>query len=419
MHLPVDLINFNATVRVLEPLLVADVTTLWVRFLPYGDRLLTQKGESPSPQHYADMTRSVLPPPPLAAFLKNRQLEKRLSVEAFAEKLSCKTDTIKDIYDGKTQAARPKTLAKINKFIEESYAQDSERANSLKDQLVEINNLARRTYGGPFPFHLEALRRLVNQRPRDCVDILVDCADYGSFFHPALHRLIVKMLVDLRKSGRAIRMLVAGPIRPITSAAEFIEMKHEERMADMHFIEYLNRYIEYLRDEKSTDAQPFREWLDEHKADDCREILSWVKCYAQQDQVPSADELCAWMNRASSTVYNPAGTFTASRDDGGPLLALLWSRERYFEEMLLRSGVALKRAGALPPAITFWLSGKRAIYVFNETKLEERGWAFSTLLVAKDERPRKISVLKSVFENHWTQAPEYKFLECAASTAVV
>ncbi len=363
------------------------------------------------------MTSSILPPPPLAIFLEDLRTELNLSREDFAEGIDCDPKTIKNIRKGDTQKVNPKTLNKFIEFIERQ-CENHQKADTFKKQLIETNELARQTMGGRFPYHLEAVRKLLNNKTgvRNGVDILVDCADYGSFFHPLLHGMISKRLITL--SGRiAVRVLAVGPIQPITSAAEFMNVEHKKRMGDENFKKYLDYYLAHLRNKKRAEHSSFREWLNTHIADDCREMLSWVRRYALHREALGADHLSHWMNRAQSIVYDSDATFTADPDDEGPLLALLWSRERYFEEILLGSGVNFKRLGTQAPAVTIWLTGRSAIYAFNQTDLKARGWAFSTMLIKGKMRNDCLFVLSSIFDKHWAEDPAaYSFSKCSAAT---
>ncbi len=64
-------------------------------------------------------------------------------------------------------------------------------AHGLKKQTRQMDHLLERVWTqhcGEFPWHLDEIKDLIKNTTRyDSIDILADCADYGSFFAPELH----------------------------------------------------------------------------------------------------------------------------------------------------------------------------------------------------------------------------------------
>lgn len=68
---------------------------------------------------------------------------------------------------------------------------------------------------GQFPQHTKKLAKIVQSATRNLL-IMVDCADYGSFWSPDDHRRLHEAIKAARKRGLPVRMLLIGQLAPIT-----------------------------------------------------------------------------------------------------------------------------------------------------------------------------------------------------------
>ncbi len=353
-------------------------------------------------------------------------------------------DTLQDIRIPKVDT--------INKFlIWLSWAEllgylDTAECRECTTRLIQSTSSAR-AKGGAFPENLDTLKRLIGDVIEQSTEVengkhpwlhvLADCADFGSYFGPKGHKEIFNGLLQLgeQKPKLDIRMLVYGPVQAVTFASRFSRESAQARMRDEDFKRYLPDYLRHLRSEDETRREEekqrrpvrFELWLRYHSDDESEELLTWIQKYVPMKYRRSitGPVLRRLINCAIDKVFINHGTFTERDEDADALLALLWCREKYFEELLLWHGIDLRRKGSKAPAIIMWLGKEKGAYGFLQTAPKDialQGWIFDAALIPPTQKAREpskprgkmLQVFESIFYNVWNGARREREPACFA-----
>ncbi len=242
-----------------------------------------------------------------------------------------------------------------------------------------------------FPHHLTYIIELIESCSRDdTFRILADCADYGSFFHPVLHRRMIKALVAAYDKGVDVQIVVGGPTRHFTQSSVLFGKNFSDVFGASHFVEDYRVYIDHLRAERVSD-EAFKNWIDARKRPgfERKAFLGWLaqNCPTRKTMrdspLPeppmtiSLSSLKRLLDRCSE-VINGGKPFR--RKEGRAFVLMLYCREAYFEEWLgARLSRKVERRPEYPERIFFWLKNKnRAAFMIVGVDEETRGSMMTT-----------------------------------------
>jgi hypothetical protein len=239
---------------------------------------------------------------------------------------------------------------------------------------------------GKFPDPLGDIAQLIDGATEgDTIDILADCADYGSFFAPTQHGEVFHAI------GRAstvrhvtVRMLMCGYLHHITHNSPYWEKSFSDLHNDPTFRKHLDTFLTYARD----DGQ-FKDWLERHatNTDAATDFLQWLNKYrdptkntADLPAVLTATELHELLTTCLEICRDNKEPVPS---DGPAFTLLLLCREKYFEG-LLRTVIAVDfRRFTDQTNLFFWMKSRRgtpleAAFTYVDAGDETRGLVFRT-----------------------------------------
>jgi hypothetical protein len=258
---------------------------------------------------------------------------------------------------------------------------------------------------GEFPQHLHEIVELVeNAGPGDSIDIMADCADYGSFFAPALHEATFQALVAATTRQVKVRLLACGPLHHITHNHPFWENSFGDLLSKPRFQKVLRQFLACIR----ADTR-FRAWLRTCATDatcltPLRKWLNGFRSKLDKTDLPTpvTEKALTLHLQQCADLADGAGEFEAAH--GAAFTLLLLCREKYFEDRL-KGGLAVDvaRLPSHPITLFFWMAtrGSRpreAVFMFAETGDEKGGLAFRT------RDPELLDVFTRTFQKRYAEA---------------
>ena len=122
--------------------------------------------------------------------------------------------------------------------------EQTKRMDNELNELIRLEGALSTRRIGPFPQHLDDIRMLAEKAETAmCLDMLVDCFDYGSFFEPGRHQTVHDSICGAVQRGVRVRLLVcaeSGP-QPLTGGQNLSRYSEQERE------ELLTKYFSALR----------------------------------------------------------------------------------------------------------------------------------------------------------------------------
>ncbi len=239
-----------------------------------------------------------------------------------------------------------------------------------------------------FNDHLSEIAGLINATPEGGrIKIMTDCADYGSFFNPKHHGAVVRALAMAKLKGIDVRMLVCGPVQPITQASGDHGKQLSELLSNEDSRNRLEAYLGHLRAEAVAD-NAFEQWLTARavigsgQQNDFKQWLIDNRAFrvGSVTQDITGECLNQVLERCGEVCFR--GTATFRQDEDAAFQALLLAREKYFEELLRCYQVRLIRALDRRPDVFFWLresERKDAAFMFAHARREQPGATMTTV----------------------------------------
>jgi hypothetical protein len=100
---------------------------------------------------------------------------------------------------------------------------------------------------GPFPDHLEDITNLISATSAGgTLDIIADCADYGSFYAPQLYGKLRAVMANARARNVRIRYLACGELHRFTANSPYFN-KVKSDLTAREKAEFSERLQSYLR----------------------------------------------------------------------------------------------------------------------------------------------------------------------------
>jgi len=248
---------------------------------------------------------------------------------------------------------------------------------------------------GPFPGHLKEICALVRDTNNGgTLDIIADCADYGSFYAPELYKELQSAMSDAKSKNVRIRYLACGGLHRFTANSPYFEKEKSDLngTGSAEFREKLRRYLDVV----SNDVL-FRDRLGEcfeHKAQ--RDFLiKWLTENAapQKEQVNWDAECRLHLQFICDLDFSQP--VMKLFDSDRKLDFLLFVRE-WFNEGVLRNVATVKRDPRMAP-LFMWLRDAEttAEAVFVLPSPYTGGFGFRTLDSVL------ILSLSSTFKRYW------------------
>jgi hypothetical protein len=285
----------------------------------------------------------------------------------------------------------------------------------MRAQAKRMDNVAKSMatrYIGDFPGHLDTIADLIRRsRARGTLDIISDCADYGSFFAPRSHQSVLYAVGDAISRGVIVRILACGPLQPITGNSQFHKLKFEEllcsKVGDREFGKYLHDYLEDLREDNK-----FREWLVGCATEEAKFAVfqKWLEINLRETEIEpeyaidptNVVQLKGYIEECLTKIAkNTSRTFSSG--EGAQFKVLLLCRERFFEEWL-RLTISFERLRNHRTSLFCWIKDSErdgeAVFSIANSGEKVRGLGFST------RDPQLIKVIAGTFESLWPKPCE-------------
>jgi hypothetical protein len=239
---------------------------------------------------------------------------------------------------------------------------------------------------GRFPAPLADVALLIDSATDgDTIDILTDCADYGSFFAPAHHSAVFHAIGRARVDRHvSVRMLVSGHLHHITHNSPYWEKNFDDLYRDPEFRKHLNAFLAVARADDE-----FKHWLERHLnlPEAAADFLQWLN--NNQDPTKPTGDLpssltAALLRELLATCHAICVEEQELKQSDGPAFTLLLlCREKYFEG-LLRTVVAVDfRRSTEQTNLFFWMRSRHdtpqeAMFTYIDAGDDTRGLIFRT-----------------------------------------
>ena len=257
---------------------------------------------------------------------------------------------------------------------------------SLRDNLSTLVQKLGTRLIGKFPEHLSDIALLIeNTEPGDAIEILADCADYGSFFAPKKHAAVQHALGATKDRGVIVRVRIGGYLHHITHNSPYYERKFEHLLNDPEFQKHLEEFLACAR----ADDQ-FIEWIKRHveNVEATTDFQEWLKEFRDRDHrtgdLAVGDLTRAEVSELFLVCLDSCMGRTQLPKDGRAFALLLLARERYFE-LRIRNQFDVEdfSRSTKSTQLFFWMRTRHetpldAIFMYVDAAEETRGLAFRT-----------------------------------------
>ncbi len=281
----------------------------------------------------------------------------------------------------------------------------SQTLDGMNEALVGIETWAKAMttrHVGPFPDHLEGISELISAtRSAGTLDIIADCADYGSFYAPQSYKTLQAAMSDANSRNVKIQYVACGRLHRFTANSPYFDRKISDLTAKekADFSEKLRCFLDLARSD-----EPFLDRLKSCLVNGAQMnlLVEWLtdNTDVQKDQV-------SWRTECMSLLklfidLNVSQLAEALLDSEPKLDLLLFVRE-WFNEGVLRCVAAVRRDPRMAP-LFMWLRDAKtnAEAVFVLPSPVTRGFGFKTL------DPILISSFSSTFDHYWRLPPANK-----------
>jgi hypothetical protein len=238
---------------------------------------------------------------------------------------------------------------------------------------------------GKFPTPLADIALLIDDAEEgETIEILADCADYGSFFAPTRHDAVFRAI------GRAhavrhvnVRMVISGHLHHITHGSPYWEKSFDELHHDPDFRKHLSMFLTFARNDGE-----FKDWLDRHiiLPEAAAELLHWLNNY-HGHSIPTVEPFPLTAIQLRELLATCQAVCVEQKElapsDGHTFTMLLLCREKYFEG-LLRTVVGVKFDRFIEPTnLFFWMRSRHdapveAVFTYVDAGDDTRGLIFRT-----------------------------------------
>jgi hypothetical protein len=230
---------------------------------------------------------------------------------------------------------------------------------------------------GTFPEHLEKICELVNATiANGTLDIMADCADYGSFYDPERYRGLQAAIVTAHSKGVKIRYVACGRLHRFTANSPYFgkEISGLSPSEQSDFAERLRHFLDLVGKDQSFLGK-LRECADDHVHLDL--LVKWLK----DNTSPQPTEI-DWATECKNLIqiFLAEAPPTAARFESERMLDLLLFVREWFNETMLRSVTDFKRDPRMAP-LFIWVrdasTDPEAVFVLPSPVT--RGFGFRTL----------------------------------------
>ena len=252
-----------------------------------------------------------------------------------------------------------------------------------------------------FPLHLAEIIELVDTAtPGDNLQILADCADYGSYSDPELHMKSVLAIRAAALKKVTVSILACGPLHHINRNSPLWGRPFEQLIDDEAFRTQLAGYLAFLRDDPFFHA--WRELQIPREAAGSDSLSEWLlrndfgaepQCRFRPGDNTKAE--VGVLLRDLELLLAPDGPIDPRTLTPALFEFLLYAREKFFEDVWLgtfpisdvklpKGGLTFKRAPKAPTHLFFWLlmtpekKPVNAVFMFTDFGETTRGLAFAT-----------------------------------------
>lgn len=277
-----------------------------------------------------------------------------------------------------------------------------ETLDGMNEALVGIETWAKAMttrHVGPFPDHLEEISELISAtRDAGTLDIIADCADYGSFYAPQSYKKLQAAMSDANSRNVKIQYVACGRLHRFTANSPYFDKK----ISDLTLNEEVDfgKKLQCFCDLVGGD-EPFLDKLKSCLVNEAQMnlLVEWLTYNTDEQK-----ERINWRTECTSLLQlfsdqNVTSLAPALHDSEQKLDLLLFIRE-WFNEGVLRCVATVKRDPRMAP-LFMWLRDAKtnAEAVFVLPSPVTRGFGFKTL------DPVLISSFSSTFDHYWQPPP--------------
>jgi hypothetical protein len=252
---------------------------------------------------------------------------------------------------------------------------------------------------GPFPGHLDAISELIDgTRNEGTLDIIADCADYGSFYDPKSYKKLQAAIATASSRNVKIRYVVCGRLHRFTANSPYFGKKISKLATKEknEFLQKLRHFFDLVRSD-----EPF---LDKLRS--CSESSAQLNLLVRwlTDNTDATAGTTDWHDRCNKFLQLFCGSGhtppSAEPFESEQMLDLLLFVREWFNEDAFRCVATLRRDPRTAP-LFMWLRDAKtnAEAVFVLPSPITQGFGFKT------RDPILISSFSSTFDHYWQPPP--------------
>jgi hypothetical protein len=244
---------------------------------------------------------------------------------------------------------------------------------------------------GSFPHYLSEIGKLAESAC--CLDILVDCLDFGSFFAPDVHETVHNQICKLARNHARVRILVCGKRPEPLTGPSGMKLREYKNAGTL-----VKNYCQVLRNDPG-----FKDWIATMGSPDDEIVKRFNVAWLEKPGLELTAEL------RDQCIAVCSGRLGLGTSEGDPLRRILLQlRQLWFAKDLPRFGVQI-RAQSTPEPMFFWIRYKNegekdrhvsddAMFTFAVAARGPGQLGYST------HDPDLLNTFRAIFEKKWNDS---------------